>query len=350
MAEIQQYDRRVIEGGETIATQETNLQALDGKPRTFWSVKIPLKDQEGSIYGLCGTSTDITARKLAEDEREKLQSQLQQASKMESLGSLAGGVAHDMNNVLGAILGMAELCIEDQPKGSQGYRSLDTIMRAAERGGKMVQSLLRFARQSSVEFQELEVNTILREEVHLLEREHVGVESGAGLPELVGIDRPAAAAYALISPAGAGLGVASFLRNDPANGVVEVGSIVFATVLQRTTAATEALILMARHALGTLGYRRYEWKCDSANAPSIAAARRLGFTYEGRFRQAVVYSGRNRDTDWFSIIDSEWPAISAAYDAWLAPGNFDPAGRQRTRLEDCLAQVGRTPGAPPPPA
>ena len=164
------------------------------------------------------------------------------------------------------------------------------------------------------------------------------------------IDRPAAAAYALISPAGAGLGVASFLRNDPANGVVEVGSIVFASVLQRTTAATEALILMARHALGTLGYRRYEWKCDSANAPSIAAARRLGFTYEGRFRQAVVYSGRNRDTDWFSIIDSEWPAISAAYDAWLAPGNFDPAGRQRTRLEDCLAQVGRTPGAPPPPA
>ncbi len=170
LTEIQQSDRRVIEQGETIATQETNLRASDGKPRTFWSVKVPLKDQEGSIYGLCGTSTDITARKLAEDERERLQSQLQQANKMESLGSLAGGVAHDMNNVLGAILGMAELGIEDQPKGSQGYRSLDTIMRAAERGGKMVQSLLRFARQSPAELQELEVNTILREEVHLLER------------------------------------------------------------------------------------------------------------------------------------------------------------------------------------
>ncbi|MCC6512369.1 MAG: PAS domain S-box protein [Geothrix sp.] len=170
LAEIQQHDRRVVEKGETIALQETNLKAADGSPRTFWSVKVPLRDQEGSIYGLCGTSTDITARKLAEDEREQLQAQLQQASKMESLGSLAGGVAHDMNNVLGAILGMAELGIEDQPKDSQGYRSLDTIMRAAERGGKMVKSLLRFARQSPAELQELELNAILREEVHLLER------------------------------------------------------------------------------------------------------------------------------------------------------------------------------------
>ena len=110
------------------------------------------------------------------------------------------------------------------------------------------------------------------------------------------------------------------------------------------------MFILMRHAMDELGYRRLTWKCNALNMPSRNAAARLGFTYEGRFRQAVVYSGRNRDTDWFSIIDSEWPAISAAYDAWLAPGNFDPAGRQRTRLEDCLAQVGRTPGAPPPPA
>jgi PAS domain S-box-containing protein len=170
LAEIQQHDHLVMEQGEILARQETDLSSPEGKPRTFWSVKVPLRDQDGTIYGLCGTSTDITARKLAEDERERLQAQLQQANKMESLGSLAGGVAHDMNNVLGAILGMAELGIEGQSKGSQGHRSFETIMRAAERGGKMVKSLLSFARQSPAEVHEVELNAILREEVHLLER------------------------------------------------------------------------------------------------------------------------------------------------------------------------------------
>lgn len=153
------------------------------------------------------------------------------------------------------------------------------------------------------------------------------------------LNRPAAAPHALLSPDGAGLGVASFLRNDPGNGVVEVGGIVFASALQRTTAATEALILMARHIFDDLGYRRYEWKCDSLNEPSRAAAARLGFTYEGRFRQAMVYSGRNRDTDWFSIIDSEWPTLAGAYDAWLAPENFFPDGAQRRSLGALIAQA-----------
>ncbi len=138
-----------------------------------------------------------------------------------------------------------------------------------------------------------------------------------------------------IVPHGAGpRGMASWMRCDPVNGTVEVGSILFGSGLGRTAAATEAMYLMAAHAFAH-GYRRYEWKCDALNAPSRAAARRLGFTYEGRFRQAVVTKGRNRDTDWFSITDQEWPRLAAAYEAWLAPANFsDPetGGGQRTAL------------------
>jgi len=127
-------------------------------------------------------------------------------------------------------------------------------------------------------------------------------------------------------------GVASFLRIDPAMGAIEVGHINYSPRLQRRRAATEAMYLMMRRVFDELGYRRYEWKCDSLNAPSRAAALRLGFSFEGIFRQAVVYKGRNRDTAWFSIIDAEWPALRAAFERWLDPANFDAAGRQRTSL------------------
>jgi RimJ/RimL family protein N-acetyltransferase len=131
---------------------------------------------------------------------------------------------------------------------------------------------------------------------------------------------------------GRAVGVASYLRIDPAQGVIEVGHINFSPRLQRTRAATEAMFLMMRRVFDELGYRRYEWKCDSLNAPSRAAARRLGFTFEGIFRQALVYKGRNRDTAWFSILDREWPAIDAAFQRWLDPDNFDADGRQRRPL------------------
>ena len=131
---------------------------------------------------------------------------------------------------------------------------------------------------------------------------------------------------------GRALGVASLMRIDPAAGVIEVGGINFAPPLQRTPAATEAMYLMMRRVFDELGYRRYEWKCDSLNAPSRAAAQRLGFRYEGMFRQATVTKSRNRDTCWYSILDSEWPALKAAFEAWLDPNNFDTAGRQRRSL------------------
>lgn len=130
-------------------------------------------------------------------------------------------------------------------------------------------------------------------------------------------------------------GLASYLRIEPKVGVIEVGHISYAPALQRSALATEAMALMMRRAFDELGYRRYEWKCDSLNAGSRRAAERLGFTYEGIFRQATLYKGRNRDTAWFSILDSEWPARRAAFDAWLAPGNFDASGRQRRSLADC---------------
>ena len=131
---------------------------------------------------------------------------------------------------------------------------------------------------------------------------------------------------------GSAVGVAAYLRIDPDHGVIEIGHINFSPLLQRTRAATEAMFLMMRRAFDELGYRRYEWKCDSLNAPSRAAARRLGFQFEGIFRQALVYKGRNRDTAWFAIVDSEWPALRAAFERWLDPANFDEAGRQRASL------------------
>lgn len=135
------------------------------------------------------------------------------------------------------------------------------------------------------------------------------------------------------------LGVAALMRIDPAHGVIEVGNIKYAPPLQRTPAATESMFLLMRYVFEELGYRRYEWKCDSLNAPSRAAALRLGFTYEGLFRQAVIYKGRNRDTAWFSIVDSEWPMLKGAYETWLAPANFDGAGRQLRRLPDLIAEA-----------
>lgn len=128
------------------------------------------------------------------------------------------------------------------------------------------------------------------------------------------------------------VGVLSFLRIEPVHGVIEIGHVWFGSALQRTPQATEAIFLLARHAFEVLGYRRLEWKCDNANARSQAAARRFGFTPEGVFRQHMVVKGRNRDTAWLSILDGEWPAVGAAFRAWLAPENFDADGRQRSSL------------------
>jgi RimJ/RimL family protein N-acetyltransferase len=128
------------------------------------------------------------------------------------------------------------------------------------------------------------------------------------------------------------VGVASFLRIDPPVGVSEVGHINYSPPLQRTLGATEAMFLMMVRVFDELGYRRYEWKCDALNAPSRAAAERLGFVYEGVFRQATIYKGRNRDTAWYSITDREWPKVKRAFERWLDPGNFDEAGRQRQGL------------------
>lgn len=138
--------------------------------------------------------------------------------------------------------------------------------------------------------------------------------------------------YTVLNAEGRAVGHATFLRIDPANGVIEVGFIHFSPLMQRTALSTEAMYLMMYYVFETLGYRRYEWKCDALNAPSIAAAERLGFTFEGIFRQAVVYKGRNRDTAWLSVIDSEWPALKARFERWLEPGNFDAEGRQKMSL------------------
>lgn len=133
-------------------------------------------------------------------------------------------------------------------------------------------------------------------------------------------------------------GLASYLRIDPASGSIEVGHLAYSPRLQRTPAATEAMFLMMQWAFGA-GYRRYEWKCNALNAPSRTAALRLGFSYEGVFRQAGIVKGRNRDTAWYAAIDAEWPALAKAYDAWLAPGNFDAAGRQRVSLASLTAPI-----------
>ena len=132
--------------------------------------------------------------------------------------------------------------------------------------------------------------------------------------------------------------MAAYMRIDTANGSIEVGGIKYTPLIARQPAATEAMHLLMKNAFA-LGYRRYEWKCDALNAPSRAAAQRLGFSYEGTFRQAVVHKGRNRDTAWYSVIDREWPALRAAHEQWLAPENFDAQGRQKTRLSALTAPL-----------
>jgi RimJ/RimL family protein N-acetyltransferase len=140
--------------------------------------------------------------------------------------------------------------------------------------------------------------------------------------------------FAIVSPDGRALGVATYMEIRPKTRVIEVGHIVYGPDLQQKPAATEAQYLLARHAIEDLGYRRYEWKCHSLNAASRSAALRLGFTFEGIFRQHMIVKGRTRDTAWFSIIDSEWPRVRKAFEAWLVPENFDGGGKQKKRLED----------------
>ena len=148
-----------------------------------------------------------------------------------------------------------------------------------------------------------------------------------------GVTDPGQVMFAIVPvETGRAAGFCSLMRIDPAMGSVEVGGIAFGRQLQRSRAATEAMALLMRHVFDDLGFRRYEWKCDSLNAPSRRAAIRLGFIWEGRFRNAVVYKGRSRDTDWFSITDREWPRVRAALDDWLDDRNFDAMGRQRVRL------------------
>ncbi|HUR44842.1 MAG TPA: GNAT family protein [Candidatus Saccharimonadales bacterium] len=133
-------------------------------------------------------------------------------------------------------------------------------------------------------------------------------------------------------------GLASYLRIAPEAGSIEVGHLHFSPRLQRKPAATEAMYLLMKQAFA-LGYRRYEWKCDALNAPSWGAAQRLGLSFEGVFRQATVYKGRNRDTAWFAAIDSEWPDLNSAFQTWLAPDNFDEQGGQATRLSDLTRPI-----------
>ena len=137
---------------------------------------------------------------------------------------------------------------------------------------------------------------------------------------------------------GKAVGVASYLRIEPAVGVIEVGPIHFSPLIQRTPNATEAMYLMMRRVFTELGYRRYEWKCDAVNVPSRHAAERSGFRFEGIFRQATMYKGRNRDTAWYSIIDKEWPALDRAFSTWLDDGNFDSAGQQKETLGASIKQ------------
>ena len=139
--------------------------------------------------------------------------------------------------------------------------------------------------------------------------------------------------YAIVEKSlGRAAGWATLMRMDRPNRVIEVGNIMFTPGLQRTRGATEAMYLFARYVFDTLGYRRYEWKCNADNAPSRAAALRLGFSFEGIFRQHMIVKGRNRDTAWFSMLDREWPARRARFERWLDVSNFDEAGRQKRAL------------------
>ena len=144
--------------------------------------------------------------------------------------------------------------------------------------------------------------------------------------------------YALVDArTRAAAGVAAYLRIMPDAGSIEIGHIALAPALQRSRAASEGLYLLIRRALSTLGYRRCEWKCDALNAASRRAALRLGFRFEGIFRQAAVYKGRNRDTAWYSIIDREWPALAGGFERWLDPANFDSDGMQKSSLSSMFA-------------
>lgn len=144
-------------------------------------------------------------------------------------------------------------------------------------------------------------------------------------------ERDDALFFAIINRAGDVLGLCSFLRIDAANGSIEIGNLLFSPRLQRSREATEAMFLAMKTAFDN-GFRRYEWKCNALNAPSKNAALRLGFVYEGTFRSAAVVKGRNRDTSWFSIIESEWPALKRAFESWLDERNFDENGRQIQKL------------------
>ena len=135
-----------------------------------------------------------------------------------------------------------------------------------------------------------------------------------------------------LKDSGKAVGIASLMRIDPANGVIEVGHIHYSPLLQRTPASTEAMYLLMRRVFDELGYRRYEWKCNNMNAASKRAAERLGFTFEGVFRQHIVTKERNRDTAWFAIIDKDWPAIRHDFETWLDPENFTDDGGQRSQL------------------
>jgi RimJ/RimL family protein N-acetyltransferase len=132
-------------------------------------------------------------------------------------------------------------------------------------------------------------------------------------------------------------GIASYMRIKPGHGVIEIGGIWFGASLRQSTAAAEAIYLLAAHAFDELGYRRLEWKCDALNQASRRAAERFGFRFEGVFRRHMVIKGRSRDTAWYAITDDEWPAVRDGFEAWLAPDNFDEAGRQRRRLGELIA-------------
>ena len=142
--------------------------------------------------------------------------------------------------------------------------------------------------------------------------------------------------YAIIDKTtGKALGTFSLMRIDQANRTIEVGAVTFSPALKQTRMGTEAHYLLARYVFEKLNYRRYEWKCDALNLPSRKAAERLGFVYEGTFRQAVIYKGRTRDTDWMSMIDKDWPKVKARFELWLSPDNFDEEGHQLKSLREC---------------
>jgi RimJ/RimL family protein N-acetyltransferase len=141
-----------------------------------------------------------------------------------------------------------------------------------------------------------------------------------------------------VEPSGRAVGISTLMEIKPVTRVIEVGHIVYTPALQRTRLATEAQYLLAKYVFETLGYRRYEWKCNALNAPSWRAALRYGFVFEGTLRQHMIAKARNRDTAYFSMLDSEWPARKAAFEQWLSPDNFDKEGRQRKSLAALNAQ------------